>query len=31
MNRTRPDLTEKHEWKVEKRDGSWLIVETRYQ
>ena len=27
----RTDLTEKHEWKMEKRDGSWLIVETSYQ
>ena len=26
-----PDLTEKHEWKMEKRDGSWLIVEASYK
>lgn len=26
-----PDPTEKHEWKMEKRDGSWLIVETSYK
>jgi len=25
------DLTEKHEWRMEKRDGSRLIVETSYQ
>jgi len=26
-----PDVTEPHEWKMEKRDGRWLIVETTYR
>ena len=25
------NIIQKHEWKLEKRDGHWLIVETNYQ
>ncbi|HYB69588.1 MAG TPA: hypothetical protein VEH80_02890 [Candidatus Bathyarchaeia archaeon] len=26
-----PDVSEKYEWRMEKRDGRWLIVETSYK
>ena len=31
LSNGRPIIISRHEWKLEKRDGRWLIVETNYK